>query len=708
MTAMKDDHLEHELIETVPFAFTPTRRDFMQALGAGLVIAIIASEAMGQRQPGGGRPGGGGGFGAPANAALSSRIHLGVDGVITVLVGKVECGQGSRAELTQGAAEELGVSADQVKLIMSDTGQTPNDGNTAGSGTTPRTLPAIRQAAAAAKGLLIAAAAAKFNIDAAKIQVKEGKAVDAEGKNEFSYADLAKGDEKALAKNLPGNVTLTATKNWKVLGTSVGRPNANEIVTGGHKYPSDIAPAGTLRGKILRPPAYKAKLTALDTAAVKAMKDVVLVQDGAFVGVCAPTSQRAREALEALEAGAKWDIPKMVDSADLFTHLANSARPAANPFAGDFANAAKSLKQQYNIAYAQHAPMEPRAACAQWEDGKLTVWTATQNPFGVKGELTRAFNLGDANCRVIVPDFGGGFGGKHSGECAVECARLAQAAGKPVSLRYTRQEEFMWAYFRPAAVVMAEATLDDKGALTSFHMATVNAGGSGLENPYRVGKNRTQAVAGDPPLRQGSYRALGSTANNFARECFIDELAALAGRDPLEFRLAHLDGRLRGVLAEAAKKFNWTERVKQKDPALGVGLACGTEKGSFVAACVEVAIKENKVSLKRIVQVYDCGTVINPRNLVSQCEGAIIMGLGPALREAMEFKNGAITNGSFADYRVPRFADVPEIECHFINPTDAQPAGAGETPIIAVAPAMANAVFHATGKRLRAMPLKIG
>jgi isoquinoline 1-oxidoreductase len=353
--------------------------------------------------------------------------------------------------------------------------------------------------------------------------------------------------------------------------------------------------------------------------------------------------------------------------------------------------------------------METRAALAEWQDGQLTVWTGTQNPFGHKSELVRAFRLPDDKVRVIVPDTGGGFGGKHTGEVSVEAARLAKAAGKPVALKWTRTEEFTWAVFRPAAVIDAEATLDAEGKLTSWYFININSGGSAVDTPYRAGRTACRSVNSDPPLRHGSYRALAATANNFARECFMDELAAAAGADPLEFRLAHLEpGRLRDVLVEAAQRFNWGERTKQKRKNVGVGLACGTEKGSYVAACVEVELDfdRKKIIPRHISEVFECGAVINPDNLRAQVEGAIIMGLGPVLREEMRFENGRMLNASFGEYEVPRLQDVPELDIHLLNRTELASAGGGETPIIAVAPAIGNAVFQAAGTRLREMPLR--
>jgi len=694
-------------IQGVDYDFALTRRTFVSVLGAGLAILTGPLAAIAQQ-----RRGGRGGGGETRN--LAARLHIGKDGVITVFTGKVEVGQGARAELSQAAAEELRVSAIQVQLVMADTALVPDDGITAGSRSTPSNVPVIRKAAAAARELLAQVASAKWNVDRSAVEVRDGKVFHAESKRSMTYAELAASEEatKGLEGAMPPGVTVTAVKEWKVLGSGVSRPNGREIVTGVHRYPSDIERTEMLRGKVLRPPTYGAKLVSVDLAPAKEMKGVIAIHDGNFAGVVASTTSQAEEALATIAKTAKWETSPHVSSKDLFNHLRDRASGGVptNPFSEELANAAKKLRATYHVPYIQHAPMETRAAAAEWKDGKLTVWTGTQNPFGVRGELERAFRLSGGDVRVVTPDTGGGFGGKHSGECAVEAARLAQAAGKPVSLKWTREEEFTWAYFRPAAVIEAEATLDAKGALTSWHFVSINPGRSGVESPYRIAKSRSRDVGSDQVLRQGSYRALASTANNFARESFMDELAAAVGADPLEFRLAHLErGRLRTVLEEAANKFNWRERVKKKERDVGIGLACGTEKGSYVAACAEVAIDraQNKFTVRRVCQAYECGTILNPANLRNQNEGAIIMGLGAVLREEMKFENGKITNAAFSEYRVPRFSDVPELDIHLLNPPDVASVGAGETPIIAVAPAVANAIFHATGERLRELPLRL-
>ena len=694
-----------ESVERVPYDFGLSRRGFVQVLGAGLLITVGAGPALAaERRPRGGGRGG----------TIAARLHIGKDGAVTVLTGKVEMGQGARAELTQAAAEELRVPASRIQLVMGDTGIVPDDGITAGSRTTPSTVPAVRQGAAAARDVLVQLACQRWGVKADAVEARDGSITHAATKRVLSYAELAASEDlpKAFGQGVPSDVAVSPVKEWKVLGTSAPRPNARDLVTGAHRFPSDMVRPGMLYGRVLRPPSYGARLASVDLGPAKAMKDVVAVQDGEFVGVAAPTSLRARAALAAVAEAAKWQASPHPSSKEVGDYLRQRAQGGVpkTPFADEVAKAGKALRQTYRVAYVQHAPLETRAALAEWTDGKLTVWTGTQNPFGYHGELAGAFHLASDQVRVVVPDFGGGFGGKHTGETAVEAARLARAAGRPVLLKWTREEEFTWAYFRPAAVIDIEASLDAKGALTSWHFININSGGAAVDTPYRAGKANCRFVRSDTPLRQGSYRTLAATANNFARECFMDELAAAAGADPLDFRLAHLDNpRLRAVLEEAAKRFRWRERVKNRQPNVGVGLACGTEKGSYVAACAEIAVEpaKDRIAVRRVTEVFECGAILNPDNLLSQVQGCIVMGLGPALREEMRFEKGEMLNPRFRHYLVPRFSDVPELDIHLLNRPDLPSVGGGETPIIAIAPAIGNAVFHATGTRIHEMPIRL-
>jgi len=682
-----------------------SRRSFVQWLGAGLLISVGAGPALAQRS--GGRGGGGA-------RSVSARVHLGQDGRITVLSGKVEMGQGARAELSQAAAEELRLAVGQVTMILADTSVVPDDGTTAGSRTTPATVPAVRQACAAARQLLVELACRRFGVQPGEVVVRDGQIAHAASQRTATYADLAQAGEtaKAFERAIPAEIELTPVQAWRVLGTSVPRPNGRDLVMGTHAFPSDVRRPGMLYGKVLRPPSYGARLSSVDLAVAQALPGVVAVRDGEFAGVAAPTSLRAREALAALATTARWEELPQPSSSEIYDYLRQRAQGGvpANPFTAELAAAQQVLRQTYRVPYVQHPPLEPRAAVAEWEGDRLTVWTGTQSPFGYHRELARAFQLSEDNVRVMVPDFGSGFGGKHSGEAAIEAARLARAAGRPVSLTWTRAEEFTWAYFRPAAAIDIEATLDATGRLTSWYFLNLNSGGAAVDTPYRAGAARSRFIASNSPLRQGSYRTLAATANNFARESFMDELALAAGVDPLDFRLAHLEHpRLRAVLEAAAQRFGWRERVTARQPSLGVGLACGTEKGSYVAACAEVTIDSvtQQIAVRRVCEVFECGAILNPANLRAQVQSCIVMGLGPALREEMRFAHGKMLNASFAQYRVPRFSDLPELDLHLLARPDLPAAGGGETPIIAIAPAIANAVAHATGTRVRQMPIRL-
>lgn len=709
-----DEDLEferYELAEPPKHGFTPDRREFIQVLGAGVVVAVAAGQASGQRRGRGGE--------RRSDSKLSERFHLGADGVVTVLTGKVEVGQGSRTLIAQAAAEELRLPIDKIRVLMADTDLCPDDGGTAGSRTTPSTVPQVRTAAARLRSLLVTTAAEAMETAPSSVKIQEGKFVVPGTSKSVDLAALVgqPGFETRLQASAASSASVRAVEQWEVLGQTVAKLGAEEIVTGAAKYPSDVVREGMHYGKVLRPPSLGAKLVKVDLEPAKAMEGGHVVRVGDFVGCTAPTSWQAKRAVELIAETAQWQRPPHPSSDHLFQHLKETAQTTgtgrSGPRTDTWGDGLSAMKgatlhtdAAYTIAYIHHAPMEPRAAVAEWKDGRLTVWTGTQQPSRVRSELAAAFRLPEDRVRVVVPDTGGGFGGKHTGEAAVEAARLAKAAGRPVSLRWTREEECTWAYCRPAGLIEVQAGLDDKGQLVAWDFTNYNAGGSAIATPYQVANGRTRFVPSDSPLRQGSYRALASTANTFARESAMDELAHLAKLDPFEFRLAHLpEGRLRDVLMKAADHFRWRER-RHSAGGRGVGIACGTEKGSYVAACAEVEVKDGRFRVTQICQAYECGAIQNPGNLQAQVEGCIVMGLGGALYEEVLFKDGVVSSNNFSSYTVPRMRDVPEIAVVLCNRPDLPSVGAGETPIIAVAPAIANAVFHACGVRIRSMPLR--
>ncbi|HEY0734605.1 MAG TPA: molybdopterin cofactor-binding domain-containing protein [Herpetosiphonaceae bacterium] len=651
----------------------------------------------------------------PDAPLIGDWLHIAADGSIEVYTGKVEVGQNIRTSLAQAVAQELCVLPGSITLIMADTDRTPFDPGTFGSQTTPIMSRRLRAVAASARELLIERAATRWQCDRGGLSVDNGRVIDRRTGRALGFGELTQG--QPLDQPYDPDAPLTPAHAWTIAGTDAAKVAGRAMVTGAHRYTPDLLRPGMWAGAVLRPAAFGATLKTLDTSAAESLPDVAIVRDGELVGVVAPDRTRAIEAVQALRA--EWTTTEQPSSGELFDYLrTHPAPPPEDPriaathreergsIEAGFAAGAHILEQSYTHAYIAHAPLEPRAAVAEWQDGRLTVWTGTQRPFGVRGELATAFELPEEQVRVIVPDTGSAYGGKHTGEVAVEAARLARAAGRPIKLIWTREEEFSWAYLRPAGVIEIRSAVQQDGRISAWEFHNYNSGAAGMRTPYAVPHQRIIYHPSQSPLRQGSYRALAATANTFARESHMDDLAALLGIDPLEFRLKNLrDERLRAVLTAAADRFGWGE--SDRGSGHGVGIAGGTEKGSYVATCVEVRVdaESGHVRIVRIVQAFECGAVLNPNGLRNQVEGAIIQGLGGALFEAIDFADGQIRNNRFSRYRVPRFADVPAIETVLLDRQDLPSAGAGETPIIGIAPAIGNAIFNATGRRLRSLPL---
>jgi len=673
------------------------RREQPQSLSASLPEGLLTVVA----DPG--EPG----FEGPDDAW----VHVGADGAVTAFTGKVEAGQGTRTALSLLVAEELAVPADAVRLVMADTDTSPFDLGTFGSRSMPHAAPPLRAAAAAAMRVLVRAAADRFGLPDTDLTAADGWIAGPDGAPSASYGELVAGQRRV--EQVPADAPVTPATSWRRVAGKPARAIAGaDAVTGRKLFPSDLRLPGMLHGLVLHPPAAGATLQRADTAAAAAIDGVIVVADREFVGVTASDPRTARAALAAVEA--QWDELPGPGPAELEDYLRAHPVEREGRFgvtreeAGDLdqalAAAPVRLAATYRAAYVAHVPLEPRAALARWEGSELTVWTATSTPFRAREELAAAFGIDAAGVHVVVPDFGGGFGGKHGSAVALEAARLARAAGRPVRVQWSRRDEFTAGYLRPAAIIDVASGADATGALAAWSFANVNSGSAGLLTPYRVPNRRQRYQPARSLLAQGSYRALAATANNFARESHLDEIAAAVGADPVEFRLRHLDDeRLRTVLETAAAEIGWPGKAGGS----GTGIALGFEKGGRVATAARVDVGDDgSVRLARLVTVADCGAVVHPDGLVNQIEGAIAMGLGPALFEQIDFLAGRIRNASMSDYRVPRLADVPaDCKVVLIDRPDEPSAGGGEAPIMAVAPAIANAIDRACGVRLRSMPL---
>jgi CO/xanthine dehydrogenase Mo-binding subunit len=691
----------YELSESRRYVFELERREFIRLFGAGIVVAVAAADTLAQ-ESGRQRP-----QGRADTPDLAAWLHIDAAGRVNVSTGKVEIGQNIRTSLSQTVADELRVPMASVTLVMADTDKTPFDQGTFGSMTTPRMAPQLAKAAATAREMLIDLAANRWQADRATLTARDGTIVARDGRA-LTYAELTKG--QALTGTIAAP-PLDAPPAWKIRGTPARKVDGRDFVTGRHQYTPDVTRPGLVFGRIVRPDAFGATLASVDDARAKAMSGVTVVRDGDFLGIVAPTERAAVRAAGAVQA--RWNAPSgQPNSETIYDYLKKNPDRAGQPPAIESIQipaGARTFEASYRIPYIAHTPLEPRAAVAEWENGKLTVWTGTQRPFGVRTELAEAFHIPEDRVRVIVPDMGSGYGGKHTGDAAIEAARLAKAVGKPVKLVWTREEEFTWAYFRPAGVIDIKSAVDRNdasGRIVAWAFDNWNSGGSGLQTPYDIPTKAQVFHASKSPLRQGSYRALAATANHYAREMHMDEMARALGVDAVEFRMRHLkDDRLRAVLSAVAGKIGWP---KASASGRALGIACGTEKAGYVATAAEVSRGSGATPWKveRIVIAFECGAIVNPDGLKNQVEGSVVQGLGGALFEAIDFADGRIRNASMEQYRVPRFKDVPVIDTILIDRKDIPSAGAGESSMIAVAPAIGSAV-RAFGKVETALPIRL-
>jgi nicotinate dehydrogenase subunit B len=697
---------------------------FFELLADGLVTVVAGDD--------GSQDGGAPQAGLPAGD--DAWVHVGADGTVTAFTGKVEAGQGTRTALALLVAEELAVPAGSVRVVMGNTSLSPFDIGTFASRSMPYAAPPLRAASAASARLLREAAARRFGMDAGDLTAAGGVLAGPDGAPSISYGELLAGQRRV--ERVPASEPVRPAEAWRSAGHPARALGAADVVTGTKRFPSDVSLDGMLYGCVLRPPAFGALLrsggTSVSADAAAELPGVRLVRDGEFIGAVAPDRATALRAIGLLDAD--WECPPQPAAADLDAYLRShpvEGEGWISPFKHEQGDVEAALAAGhvridacYTAAYIAHVPLEPRAAVASWAVGRLTVWTGTSTPFRARGEVAEALGIAASDVEIIVPDYGGGFGGKHGGAVAIEAARLARAAGCPVKVQWSRDEEFHQGYLRPAALLDVSCSADASGAISGWSFTNINSGQAGILTPYRIPHQRIAFQPADSPLPQGPYRALASTANHFARESALDELAHRLGADPLAFRLRHLDDeRLAAVLRAAALRFGWDDtsrragpgdgragpgdgRAESGDGRTGTGIALGMEKGGRVATVAQVWVAPGgTLQILRLVTAFDCGAVVNPDNLANQVEGAVMMGLGGAMFEAIDFAGGRILNASMSAYRVPRLPDLPECEVVLIDRPDQPSAGAGEAPIIAVAPAIANAIFRACGVRLRSMPL---
>ena len=694
------------------FVETVDRRDFLKLTSSGLLVIFAVTPPKGMPRPvwnpaGVQRP--------PAD--FNAFLHIGADGRVTVLLGKIEMGQGAMTSLPQLAAEELNVPLASVDVVMGDTDLCPFDTGTFGSMSVRNLGPVLRAAAAEARAVLVQMAAEKLQVSAADLEVKDGVVTSkATPARRVSYGELTAG--KRIERRFEGRAALEKVSEFTVVGKSAPRRDALEKVTGKAKYAGDIMPPDALHARILRAPAHGATLTSVDTSAAEKAPGVRVVKDGDLVAVLHAHRDEADAALKLVKA--IWaPSPSTLDNQNIFAHLEKAA-PEGRAVAsgGNVADgekaAAQVVEQKYLKGYVAHSAMETHSAVASLAaDGKVTVWASTQTPFPLQTSLARALKLPTEKVRVITPYVGGGFGGKSASSQAIEAARLAAAVGKPVRVVFDRSEEFFFDTFDPATVIKIRAGLDAAKKIVSWDYEVIGAGSRGADQFYAIPHHRTVVRGGwnantnnMHPFAIGPWRAPGANANVFARESHIDVLAAKVGVDPVEFRMNNLvDARMKRVLQAAAEKFGWTPAVAPSKR--GVGVSCGIDAGTYVAAMAEVKVNASTgaVQVVRVVCAQDMGVLVNPEGAKQQIEGCITMGLGYTLAEEVRFRNGVVLDKNYGTYTLPQFSWVPKIETVILDSPDLPAQGGGEPAIINMGAVVANAVFDAVGARVVQLPM---
>ncbi|HUH98960.1 MAG TPA: molybdopterin cofactor-binding domain-containing protein [Anaerolineales bacterium] len=680
---------------------------------------------------------------------LDDWLAIEPDGAVTAYSGKVELGTGVRTALAQIVAEELDVPLDRVRMVMGDTARTPDEGYTAGSMTISGSGTALRNAAAEARRAMLKMAAERLDAASNELAVREGViSVSHHPERSITYAELMGG--KAFNLKVTDQAPRKSPETYRIVGSSSPREDLPRKVAGQSSFIHDLKLPGMLHARLVRPPGPAAQLVSLDENSVKDIPGLVkVVQRGNFIGVVAEREEQAILAAKQLKV--EWKeaaaYPRMED---LHTYLRRQPTEDTvliddKDFEEAFAGADRQLHASYYQPYHAHASIGPSCAVAEMNGEHVTIWASTPGPYPLGGAIAQMLNLPAENVHMIYVEGAGSYGQNGADDVAADAVILAQAVGRPVRVQWTREEEFAWEPKGPAMVMEVHGGLDTQGNVVAWdyhvwspsHVARARLAGqlvtaqllSGQPAPqsrFSFGAERnartnytfpaqrvTVHYLRESPLRASSFRSLGGAENTFANESFIDELAAAAGVDPLEYRLRYLsEPREQAVLKAAGEKAGWephpSPRKGDAEIAQGRGVAFARyENDQALVACiaeVQVERTSGRIHVRRIVVAHDCGLIINPDGVKNQIEGNVIQSLSRALKEEVRFDEKHITSVDWETYPILTFSEVPEIEIVLINRPDQPAVGAGEPSTVTTAAAVANAVFDATGARLRRIP----
>jgi CO/xanthine dehydrogenase Mo-binding subunit len=668
-------------------------------------------------------------------------------GEVTIRTGKVEYGQGIWTALAQVAAEELQVALARVRVAPVSTSSSPDEGVTAGSRSVQDSGSALRQACAQARDLLLTAAASKLGVSDAALAVADGQVRTAEGPTGLSYWTLAQPGMLDRPADVP--VPSRPPGRWSVAGRSAPRLDIPDKVTGRPRFLHDLILPGMAYGRVVRPPARVADLTGL--ADLGLGRETVLVRDGSFLGVVAPTDRAALRAARRVARAARWRTnPSLPDARDLrgFMLAAPSeAQMVIDQPAGDVAGApTRTLTAEFTRPFLAHASVAPSCAIARWDGESVTVWSHSQGIFLLRAAIAAGLGLEAGQVTVHYAEGAGVYGQNGADDVAMDAVLLARAVpGRAVRVQWTREDEMCWSPLGSAMLARLSASLDGAGRIVTWRQDVWSNGFMGrptmggdprllalthlaggrpmppapdLQPANWMGASRNSVpgydIPGlhvtrhrllDMPIRTSSLRSLGAHLNVFAIESFMDELAAAAGADPVRFRLAHLtDPRARQVLTQAAAMAGWDARGHRDGVGYGAGVARYSGNAGYCAAVAEVEA-DTDIRVRRLWLAVDVGRVINPDGVINQVEGGAVQSASWTLREQVRFDREGVTSAGWDSYPILRFTETPEVVVRVMNAPGEAEVGAGEVAQGPVAGAIGNAVADAVGVRVRDLPL---
>ena len=723
--------------------FKPTRRNILKGGGALVVSFSLAPQLVGEalaQAAGSAKP--------LALTEVDSFLAIDAKGMCTVYSGKVDLGTGTDTALRQMAAEELDLPLGRINLITGDTMLTPDQGTTWGSLTIQSGGIQIRQASAAAKAALIEEAAKRLNVEKTELTVADG--VISGGGKRVTYGELIGGKNFAIKLDPKQPVPTKDPKTFKVVGKSVPRVDIPGKATGTFTYMQDFRVPGMLHGRVVRPPAMEAKLESVDEASIKGIRGAKVIRQGNFLAVVATNEWAAIKGARQLKATwSKW--AGLPEQARLYEHVRATkvAKDEVTSNVGNTSDAlgqgAKKLNATYDFAIHTHGSIGPSCAIAEFKDGKLTSWSASQATHNLRKQLAQMFAMPVDNVRCIYHEGAGCYGRNGHEDAAADAALLAKATGKPVRVQWSRADEHGWDPKGPPTLIDLRASLDGTGSVTAWEsefFIPQSAGGFNVplvaatlaempydrhiapgniirnsDVPYKFANIKTVCHRLEStPFTPSWIRTPGRMQNTYANECFTDELAAAAGVDPIDFRLKYLDtADKRGieVIERLVSLAKWDKRPSPKggqsgDVVKGRGVSYVKYElvRTYVGVVAEVEVNRSTgvVKVPKFYIVHDCGQIINPDGLKNQLEGNIIQTVSRTLVEELKFDRSTVTSLDWASYPILTFPDVPEIVMDLIDRPATPPWGAGEPAAAVVPSAISNAVFDATGVRLRSVP----